>query len=229
MAEDLCCQRWGRDKIEGLLLENGYRLQFRRNFMKTTRRQQLLHFPNLIEGLELNDINQLIQTDITYYRVKGQFYYLTFIIDVYSRLITGFAVSRSLEAKANIEALKMMLKTRTGHQWTQFIHHSDKGVQYIEKGYRKLLYDNNIKISMCDQAWQNSYAERINKTIKEEYLYKWKINNFKDLKKSVRKAINHYNHKRKHDHLNKLTPVAFEKLTENMAAENRPKMKLFNP
>lgn len=228
MAEDLRCRQWGRDKIEELLLQNGYRLRFRRNFMKTTCRQHLFHFPNLIEGLELNDINQLIQTDITYYRVKGQFYYLTFIIDVYSRLISGFAVSKNLEAKANIEALKMMLKTRADYQWTQVIHHSDKGVQYIEKQYRKLLYDNNIRISMCDQAWQNSYAERINKTIKEEYLYKWKINNFRDLKKSVSKAVQHYNNKRKHDNLNKLTPVAFEKLTETMDPESRPKMKIFS-
>jgi putative transposase len=229
MAQALRCSHWGRDKIETLLLKNGYRLQFRRNYAKTTRRQRRYPFPNLIEGMELNDINQVVQTDITYYCVNGRFYYLTFIIDVYSRLITGFAVSGNLEAEANIRALEMMLKTRRGHQWTSFIHHSDKGCQYIEKRYLKLLHDNNIRISMCDQAWQNPYAERLHKTIKEEYLYKWRIKNYRDLKNAVAKAVDHYNTKRSHLELNRTNPVAFEKIIQSIPLKNRPKMKLFGP
>jgi|SRR5688572_5532091 len=227
MALQLRCCHWGRDKIEDFLLESGYRLEFRRNYTKTTRRQQLYHFPNLIEGLELNDINQVAQTDITYYYVSGRFYYLTFIIDVYSRNITGFAVSKNLEAEGNIRALQMMLKTRTGHQWTRFIHHSDKGSQYIEKRYLKLLRDNNIQISMCDLPWQNPYAERINKTIKEEYLYKWKIKNYVELKKAVARAIRHYNNKRSHEKLNKISPLTFERRIGTILPEFRPQMKLF--
>lgn len=228
MALELRCQCWGRDKIEDFLLENGYRLQLRRNYTKTTRRQQLYHFPNLIEGLELNDINQVAQTDITYYCLNGRFYYLTFIIDVYSRHITGFAVSKNLEAEANIRALKTMLKTRRGHQWKRFIHHSDKGSQYIEKRYLKLLRDNHIEISMCDLPWQNPYAERINKTIKEEYLYKWKIKNYIELKKAVVRAIHHYNNKRSHSGLNKTNPIAFETKIQAIMPEVRPKLKLFD-
>lgn len=227
MAVELRCWRWGRDKVENLLLENGYRLKLRRNYTKTTTRQRIYHFPNLIEGLELDDINQVAQTDITYYYVNGRFYYLTFIIDVYSRHITGFAVSKSLEAEANIKALQMMLKTRRENQWTRFIHHSDKGSQYIEKRYLKLLRDNNIGVSMCDQAWQNPYAERINKTIKEEYLYKWKIKNYRELKKAVAQAVHHYNNKRTHSRLNQLNPMTFEKSIRSIMPENRPKMKLF--
>lgn len=227
MALQLRLQGWGRDKIEHVLLENGYRLKRRRRYMKTTTRQQLYRFPNLIEGLELNGMNQVIQTDITYYPVKSRFYYLTFIIDVYSRRITGFAVSKTLEAEANIRALKMMLRLRKSDSLAGLIHHSDHGSQYIEKRYLELLNKNHIRISMCDYAWQNPYAERINQTIKDEYLYKWKINNYPMLKKTVSRAVKHYNTKRTHKELNEMSPINFENKYWQTTATNRPKMKLY--
>lgn len=227
MARELRCQSWGRDKIESLLLESGYRLKRRRNYIKTTCSQQLYHFPNLIEGLELNGINQVMQTDITYYWLNGRFYYLTFIIDVYSRRITGFAVSKNLEAEANIGALKMMLRLRKTDQLTDTIHHSDKGSQYIEKRYLKMLNENQMRISMCEQAWQNPYAERINKTIKEEYLCGWKIKNYSELKTAVSRAVKHYNGKRTHKELNHTNPIAFENKCRSIRTEDRPKMKIY--
>src|SRR5262245_5001139 len=56
MALDMVCRGWGRDKIERLLLDNGYRVYYRPNYTRTTSAQHELYFPNLIEGLELNDI-----------------------------------------------------------------------------------------------------------------------------------------------------------------------------
>src|SRR6185503_11878638 len=72
MALDMVCRGWGRDRIEGLLLSNGYRVYYPPNYTRTTSAQHELYFPNLIEGLELNNINQLVQTDITYYRVGNR-------------------------------------------------------------------------------------------------------------------------------------------------------------
>lgn len=227
MADDLKIKGWGRDKIEQLLLGNGYRLFYPPNYVRTTYSQKDVYYPNLIEGLELNGINQVIQTDITYFKAGGKFYYIVFIIDVYSRRIVGYGASRTLEAEGNIKALKQMLRLRKGQTLTGMIHHSDRGSQYIDAEYRKLLEGNGIKPSMCKAAWENAYTERINRTIKEEYLNRWQITDYTSLVKQLRKAVNHYNQKRKHDGLGKRKPVAFEKEVENLSIENRPKMRLY--
>lgn len=217
---------WGRDKIEQLLLHNGYRVQYPRNYTKTTHRQRQYTYPNLIEGMELNNMHQVVQTDITYYRVGERFYYLTFFIDVYSRYISGYAVSKTLEARANINALKMLLRNRP-YDHSKLIHHSDKGSQYITKGYLKLLGKYDIKLSMCNEAWENAYTERINRTIKEEYLNGWKIKSYRQLQYHTAKAVRHYNEKRQHQSLQWQTPKDYEFLVSNLPAAERPVMKLY--
>src|SRR5688572_25718031 len=229
MALDMIGKGWGRDKIEKLLLDNGYRVYYPPNYTRTTSAQYELYFPNLIEGLELNNINQVLQTDITYYRVGNRFYYLVFIIDVYSRRIVGHAVSKTLEAEGNIKALIKMLGTRKNDSISKMIHHSDRGSQYIDKEYLSILKGNEVQISMCKEAWENAYSERINRTIKEEYLDGWQISDFATLSRLLNKAVKHYNHKRRHQSLDWQTPIQFEKNVNNLAADQRPKFKLYNP
>jgi putative transposase len=227
MALDLSCKGWGRDKTEQLLLQNGYRVFYPPNYIRTTYAQYHLHYPNLIEGLELNNMNQVIQTDITYYRVKEKFYYLVFLIDVYSRRIVGYTVNSTMQAEGNIKALQMLFKTRCKDNLKSMIHHSDRGSQYIDKEYRQLLIDKGIQISMCKEAWQNAYTERINRTIKEEYLDGWEINNYATLSQCVAKAIKHYNTKRRHQSLNWKTPCQYESEVTKLTNNQKPKMHLY--
>jgi transposase InsO family protein len=227
MAKDLRCKGWGRDKIEQLLLSNGYRLQYPVNYVRTTYSQTDVYYPNLIEGLELTEINRVVQTDITYYRAGEKFYYVVFLIDVYSRRIVGYAVNKTLEAEGNIKALRMLLETRKGDDLSKVIHHSDRGSQYIDQQYRQILKDNGISLSMCKAAWENAYSERINRTIKEEYLDKWIIKDFETLSRSVARAVRHYNNKRKHTGLRNKSPVQFEKELENISEAQRPKEKIY--
>jgi transposase InsO family protein len=229
MAMGMVCRGWGRDRIEELLLSNGYRICYPPNYTRTTRSQHELYFPNLIEGLELNDINQVVQTDITYYRVGSKFYYVVMIIDVYSRRIVGHAVSKTLEAEGNIKALIRMLRTRKGDSIKTMIHHSDRGSQYIDKEYLRVLKKHEVQISMCKEAWENAYSERINRTIKEEYLDGWQIRDYATLSRLLNKAVKHYNHKRRHQSLHWQTPVEFEKNVENLDPNQRPKLKLYSP
>lgn len=228
MALDMVCKGWGRDRIEELLLSNGYRVYYPPNYTRTTLTQHEMYFPNLIEGLELDNINQLVQTDITYYPVGNRFYYLVLIIDVYSRRIVGYAASKTLEADGNIKALIRMLDTRKHDKIKNMIHHSDKGGQYIDKEYLGILKKNEILISMCTEAWENAYSERINRTIKEEYLDGWTISDYGTLSRFLSKAIKHYNHKRRHQSLNWQAPVEFEKTVKNLPTDKRPKMKLYS-
>lgn len=219
---------WGRDKVEQLLLSSGYKIIYPPNYIKTTRPQYDLIFPNLIEGITLNGINQLVQTDISYIWIKGCFYYLVFIIDVYSRRIVGYHAGQNMEASGNISALKMMKRIRKQFNLQQMIHHSDRGSQYTSKLYLKMLEGSQIKISMCKEAWQNAYTERINRTIKEEYLNEWKIENHAQLKKALAIAVIRYNEERPHWSLpNQMSPVEFENFIHKMAKNKRPEMQMY--
>ena len=108
------------------------------------------------------------------------------------------------------------------------IHHSDRGSQYISKSYVGLLEKHGTKISMGKTAQENAYAERINRTIKEEYLeYKW-IRTLSQLKAVVGRAVSHYNQFRPHKSLNMLTPFEFVKKWKEMQPNERPKITIFD-
>jgi transposase InsO family protein len=216
----------GRDKFCELFLSLGYGVKPAKNYHRTTFRGDL-YYPNLIEGMAVRRPFQVIQSDITYFGLGQQHYYLVFIIDVYSRLIVGYAVNDHLRADANLKALKMALKKMEYQPWG-LIHHSDKGSQYSSKSYTGLLERNHIHISMGDVAWENPFAERVNGIIKNEYLKKWVIKDFQDLKRKVEKAINHYNTKRKHRAFKmQFTPEEFMQKQVNLNAQERPTVTIY--
>lgn len=219
---------WGRDTFERLLLNNGYRVKYEPNYIRTTYSQNLYYFPDLTKGLELTNVNQLWVTDITYYFVNGKFFYLTFILDVYSRRIIGYQVSPTLKAEANLKTLKMAFKTRKQLVFPGLIHHSDKGSQFIDKDYQRRIKDAQIQMSMSNEAWENPFAERINGIIKQEYLDCWQIDTGEGLMKATKQAVNSYNKTRPHwSLLNRMSPVNFEKLLLTLDTQKRPTVKLY--
>ena len=212
----------GRDKFCEIFMNLGYRVRTLKNYRRTTIPTHLNH-PNLIEGMQVTKPHQVLQSDITYFYLNEVFYYLVFIIDVYTRKIVGYNVNNSLRHESNLKALKMALKEIESENRVNMIHHSDRGSQYGSKPYVKMLKDSGIKISMGLKAQENAYAERINGTIKNEYLKLWKIKDFKDLKAKTRKAVNHYNRKRGHSSLPKdLAPNKFEEYLLNLENQERP-------
>lgn len=218
----------GRDKTEALLLVAGFRVIYPPNYTKTTHSVHVRGFNNLIEGLVVVGINKVVQTDITYLWVKDRFYYLVFIIDVYTRLIIGYHASCSLEAEANMKALQMMIRKRGKENIKGLIHHSDKGSQYTSTEYLGTLKENGIKVSMCKEAWENAYTERINRTIKYEYLRHRNIDCLNTLKKETRRAVKLYNENRPHWSLpHQMTPAKFEKHVNNLSKSKRPKMLIY--
>jgi len=211
----------GRDKFCEIFMDLGYGVKPVRNYHRTTFRGSVI-YPNLIEGMKVTRPFQVIQSDITYFSLNQKHYYLVFIIDVYTRLVTGFAVTDSLRAEANVKALEMALKIMDFQPW-ELIHHSDRGSQYGSIIYINLLRSKKIHSSMGKVAWENPHAERINGIIKNEYLKKWVIKDFKDLQLKVRKAVNNYNKKRLHRSLNmEYTPMSFYKKLVDLPAQERP-------
>lgn len=216
----------GRDKFIEIFMELGFRVKKMKNYIRTTIPTHL-KYPNLIEGMVVYKPNQVWQSDITYFYLNGRFYYIVFIIDVYTRKIVGYKVSDNMRAEANITALKQAIRSQ-GSSLIGLIHHSDRGSQYVDKGYLKQLKNNGIIVSMGLKAQDNAYAERINGTIKNEYLKRWKINSFSDLKRKLNKAVKHYNEKRTHSSLPKdLSPLNFEKSLLSLYSQIRPKVIIY--
>jgi putative transposase len=216
----------GRDKFIETMMGLGYGVKPIKSFIRTTI-PACYKYPNLIEGMLLWDKNQLWQSDITYILVGGRFYYLVFIVDVYTKIIHGYQASDHLRATANRAALRMAIRRCNGNIHGM-IHHSDRGSQYIDTIYTQMLLKHKVYISMGLKAQDNAYAERVNGIIKNEYLKYRDISSLADLRKQVKKAVTHYNEKRIHGSLpEKQTPVQFEKKLINLSSQKRPKVIIY--
>lgn len=221
MYETLKPDWLGRDTFTALFMTLGYRVKMQRNYQRTTVPVHS-QYENLIQGMMVQDKNIVWQTDITYFLIGTQFFYIVFIIDVYTRMILGYQASDHLRAEANLAALKMAIRN-SSDSLDNLIHHSDRGGQYISIPYIALLNKMRIRISMGAKAQDNAYAERINGTIKNEYLKFWEPKNLKQLKSMVKRAVTHYNNKRTHRELpGKVTPLMFEKSLVDLTSQKRP-------
>lgn len=202
----------GRDKFEAFCKDHGLFSKRVLNYRRTTDSSGVIRFPNLTVGLELNRINQLWVSDITYYELNNLFYYLTFILDAFSRRILGYHVSRRLyTTQTTLPAFRMAIKTREGIDLSGTIFLSDGGGQYYDKEFLNLTLELKIKNSMCEYPWENGKAERINGVIKNNYLKHRNINNFEELQKEVDRAVKLYNNEKPHSSLKRLSPIMFEK------------------
>lgn len=213
----------GRDNFIDLFMNLGFRIKRNKNYRRTTFASRV-NYPNLIKGMEVSRPSTIWQSDITYIYCDNKFYYAVFIIDVYTKKIVGHQLTNHMRASANVKALKMALKNNKA----PFIHHSDRGSQYTSIEYLELLKHNEVQISMALSAQDNAYAERINKTIKEEYIDYWKPKNYEQLKKMIDKAISQYNTKRPHNYIGKLSPINFEDNWFNNPNFSKPKITIFN-
>ena len=202
----------GRDAFIVLGLREGFRLQAVENKTRTTYSIKTNRYTNLLTDRRFTDINQLWSSDITYVYCLGRFYYLVMIMDVYSRRIIGYSIADNMRAENNFIALKMALNFRDiNHYHSRLIHHSDKGSQYASDIYTDTLEEYGINISMCNEVYENTHIERLNKTVKNQCLQRMDIKNEAELQRKVAKTIEVYNSQKPHKSLNKMTPTAYEK------------------
>ncbi|MDB5015054.1 MAG: Transposase, partial [Daejeonella sp.] len=170
--------KMGRDTLFDLLAANGLLVKKkRRRFITTFSNHWLRKWPNLIRELKVTGIHQLWVSDITYFKVAGDYVYISLITDAYSHKVVGFHLAETLESIETLKALQMALQQLPQNLAGPLIHHSDRGVQYCSETYVKLLQDNGIKISMTENGdpLENAVAERINGILKGEYLKHYSI------------------------------------------------------
>jgi len=163
---------------------------------------------NLVKELEITYPEQVWVCDITYIRLGQGFVYLAIVMDVFTRTIRGWHLSKLLDQELTLAALRMALADHVPE-----IHHSDQGVQYAAYAYIDLLKEYHIQVSMAavGKAEENGYAERFMLTIKEEEVDLSDYADFADASNQIGQFIEDvYNHKRIHSSLGYLTPAEFE-------------------
>jgi len=203
----------GRDKFFELLRRNDLLIKSKRFRTRTTCSYHHFNkYTNLIENAVPTRANEIWVSDITYLWLKplDKFCYLSVITDLYSRKIVGHCVHESLNVNGCLHALKEAIRCRGRDTKQSLIHHSDRGVQYCCHAYVKALQNNGIKISMTQTGdpLENAVAERIHKTIKEEFTDDRQISfcNLATAKSEIKKFIDFYNDKRPHRSVQWLTP-----------------------
>jgi putative transposase len=197
----------------------------RRRFVVTTDSDHGWRiYPNLACRMIVTDINQLWVADITYVRLQQEFIYLAVILDVYSRRVVGWGLSRRLERQVAQQALEMALTER--RPLRGLVHHSDRGVQYASGDYVKRLESSGITISMSrpGNPWDNAWAESFIKTLKVEEINGQRYRNFDHAKTCIGTFIEEvYNQQRMHSALDYRSPIEFEDGLRNTRQEVLPK------
>ena len=204
-------QGWtvNRKRVSRLMREMGLQIERKRKRRYTTDSDHPFpRYPNLVQDLEIVRPDQVWVADITYIRLLVEFVYLAVIMDVFTRSIRGWYLGRNLGQELTLTALRGALRDRCPE-----IHHSDQGIQYAATAYVERLQEQHVAISMAEvgAAWQNGYAERLIRTIKEEEVDLSEYRDYHDAYQSIGRFLEDvYMHKRIHSSLGYLTPVEFE-------------------
>lgn len=201
--------RVNRKRVQRLMRELGLTQKGRGQKRRTTNSEHPFpRYPNLVQDLEVVRPDRVWVSDLTYVHLRTEFIYLAVIMDVFTRSIRGWQLGRSLDQELTLTALRRALA-----QGTPEIHHSDQGVQYAATAYTELLKDRGVAISMAEvgQAWQNGYAERLMRTIKEEEVDLSEYENLAQAYAQIGYFLEEvYQKKRIHSALGYLTPAEFE-------------------
>lgn len=207
--------RISRRRVAKIMKENGWRSKYKKKFKITTDTQH--NYPvcrNLLDrNFTANRLNQAWVSDITYIRTKKGWLYLTTIMDLYDRQVIGWSLSNRLYTNRTIiPAWKMATSKREITK--PLLFHSDRGIQYASKEFRKFIKANSmVKQSMSRRAncWDNAVAESFFKTLKVEVVYDNEFTSIEQAKTKVFEWIEiWYNKERLHSSLSYKTPYEME-------------------
>jgi putative transposase len=161
-------------------------------------------YPYLLTNLEIDRINQVWATDITYIKINNKFMYFMAIIDLYSRYIISYGLSHSLETEFCMAILDSALISKTPE-----IFNTDQGSQYTSNDFTSTLKIKNIQISMDHKGrcFDNIFVERLWRTLKQEVIYYYRPEDITSLEKRIEEFVPWYNNQRVHQSLHYKTPA----------------------
>ncbi|GGG32180.1 IS3 family transposase [Pontibacter amylolyticus] len=197
----------GRDKLFCLMREFDLLIGPKRRYVQTTMsRHHLRKYPNLVKGLPLTAPEQVWASDITYVRTRQGTCYVNLVTDAFSRRIMGYTAAADMEAVSMGRALVMALSAKQTTADT--IHHSDRGLQYCSRHYVGLATERGLRMSMTQDSdpYENALAERMNRTLKEEFGLGNTLDSLKQVELLLKQAVELYNAHRPHLALKMKTP-----------------------
>lgn len=207
-----CSENW----VAKLMRDNGLRAHNGRGYR---------YFPppnarSNVEGNHLNRNfvasrpNQKWVADITYIKVNGVWLYLAAVLDLYSRSIIGWSISRSMKTDLIADAFRMAVARRQPKPG--LLVHSDRGVQYRSGEYQQLLRDHGCVISMSrtGNCWDNAVMEAFFGRLKVELIYPQRYRDLNEARAGLFEYIEiYYNRKRRHSAIGYVSPADFEQMT----------------
>ena len=161
-------------------------------------------YPYVLKTMKLWLSNQVWATDITYMKLGKGFVYLVVILDLYSRKILSWKVSNTMDTEFCVAALEEAIT-----QWgIPAIFNTDQGSQFTSDAFLSVLESYGIRISMDSKhrALDNSYMERVWRTIKYEDIYIKDYQTMPELKEGLEPYVTFYNRKRYHQSLDYAAP-----------------------
>ena len=168
--------------------------------------------PNLLnQDFSAEQPNQKWVTDITYIPTAEGWLYLAVVIDLFSRMVVGWAMDATMSAKLVKKAFVMAVANRKPAKG--LLHHSDRGSQYASGLYRKILADYHVRVSMSrtGNCYDNAVAESFFSTLKREQVDEQDYQTRQHAKTDVFGYIEgFYNSTRRHSTLDYLSPAQFE-------------------
>ncbi len=221
-------QRYGAEKIRVILAENGIHVSkkriraimqelglvsIRENAKSNYKKRQEYQKRNLLkQNFKATQQNEIWVSDITYFKFKDYAVYLCVILDLFSRRVVGYRVSRKSSTHLVTATFKAAFRERGSP--THLTFHSDRGCQYISDTFCKLLLDCNVQQSFSNSGrpYDNAVAETFFATFKKEEAYRRDYSSEADFRKSVEQYIQFYNETRPHKTLAYKSPARFEDL-----------------
>jgi putative transposase len=209
-AQGILC---GKHRVARLMQQAGLRaVQKRRRICTTDSRHDDPVAPNVLQrDFTAPAPNRKWLTDITAIWTAQGWLYLAVVLDVYSRLIVGWAMAAHREESLVEAALWMALGRRKPGE--ELLHHSDRGSQYSSLAYQTVLAQFHIQVSMSRKGdcYDNAMMESFISSLKTECVHRHTYQSREQAQASIFEWIEvFYNRQRRHSSLAYLSPVAYE-------------------
>ncbi len=202
----------GRYKVGKLMNKLNLKVTQRIAYKVTTKRNHCDDVADNLLNQNFNPVapNQVWAGDITYLKTGEGWVYLAIVMDLYSRRIVGWYISKRMTTDLICNAMIMAYNLRQPPKGLVF--HSDRGSQYTSQRYRKLLDEYDVRASMGDvgACWDNAVVERFFGSLKHDWIFKITQPTREHMEKDVAAYMRYYNLERLHSTIGDQSPINYE-------------------